>query len=166
MRPIELQAVAHRTAEHLVDRHAQGLGFDVDERVLDRGDRHLVDPAGSLPRRGVEMGAVALDRPRVLSDQEALGELQDDPGQPLRAVALHVFGPPDNALVGGDFEKRIDAPAGVAMQVFDLDDFHRRFLKALATGLITARCLPGRSLRLAVRCRRRPRRRPRRRRCG
>ncbi len=126
MRPIELQAVAHRSAEHLVDRHAQRLGLDVDERVLDRGDRHLVDPAGGLPGRGVEMGAVTLDRPRVLADQEALGELQDDPGQPLRAIALHIFRPADDPLVGGDLEKRIDPPAGIAMQVFDLDDLHRQ----------------------------------------
>jgi hypothetical protein len=33
MRPIELQSVAHRPAQHLVDRPAQGLGLDVDERV-------------------------------------------------------------------------------------------------------------------------------------
>src|SRR5438132_5494287 len=91
MRPVELQSVAHRPAEHLVDWHAQCLGLDVDERILDRSDRHLVDPAGGLPGRSVEMGAVALDRPRVLPDQEALSKLQDDPGQPLRAVALHIF---------------------------------------------------------------------------
>ena len=67
---------------------------------------------------------MALDRPRVLADQEPLGELPDDPGQPLRAVALHIFRPADDPLVGGDLEKRIDPPAGVAVQVFDFDDLH------------------------------------------
>src|SRR5208283_3311818 len=54
-------------------RCAQRLGLDVDERVLDRRDRHLIDPAGGLPGRSVEMGAVTLDRARVLPDQKPLG---------------------------------------------------------------------------------------------
>ena len=128
MRPVQQQPVADRAAEHLVDRHAQCLGLDIDQRILDRGDRHRVDAAGGLPRRGIEIGRVALDRPRVLADQ-ALGHLADDAGQPLRAVPLHVFRPADDALVGRDLEKRIDPPAGVAMQVFDLDDFHDGFLQ-------------------------------------
>ena len=53
---------------------------------------------------------------------------QDDPRQPLRAIALHIFRPADDALVGGDLQKRVDPPAGVAMQIFDLDDLHRRIL--------------------------------------
>src|SRR5271154_5680435 len=72
------------------------------------------------------MGAVTLDRPRVLPNEETLGELQDDAGQPLRAIALHIFRPADDALVGGDLQKRVDPPAGVAVQIFDLDDLHRR----------------------------------------
>src|SRR3954470_23934468 len=84
------------------------------------------------------MGAVALDRARVLSDQKPLGELLNDPGQPLCAVALHIFRPADDALVGADLEKRIDPPAGVAVQVFDLDDLHRTSL----TGNAGARRAP------------------------
>ena len=57
MRPVDLQPVADRPAEHLVDRNAQRLGLDVDQRVLDRGDRLRVDAAGRLPCRGVEIGA-------------------------------------------------------------------------------------------------------------
>ena len=166
MRPVELQPVAHRPAEHLVCRHTQCLGLDVDKRILDRGDRHLVDPTGSLPCRGVEMGAVALDRPRVLADQKPLGEFLDDTRQALRAITFHIFRPADDPLVGGDFEKRVDPPAGVAVQVFDLYDFHRRFLEILAAGPTIARRQRGRSPRPAVRCRRPRRRRPRRRRCG
>ena len=54
MRPVELQPVAHRAAEQFIDRHAQRLGLDVDERIFDRGDRHLVDAARRLPGRRVE----------------------------------------------------------------------------------------------------------------
>ena len=126
MRPVEPQSVAHRAAQHLVDRHPQGLGLDVDERVFDRRDRHLVDAARRLPGRRIEPRGDALDRARVVADQRALGELVDDRAQPLRAIALHVFRPADKALVGGDLQKRVDPPAGVAMQVFDLDDLHRR----------------------------------------
>jgi hypothetical protein len=64
---------------------------------------------------------VALDRPRILSDQKALG----DCAQSLCAIALHVFRPADDSLIGGDLQKRIDPPAGIAMQDFDLDDLHR-----------------------------------------
>ena len=129
MRPVQQQPVADRAAEHFIDRHAQCLRLDIDQRVLDRGDRHRVDAAGGLPRRRVEIGRVALDRARVLADQ-ALGHFPDDPGQPLRAIPLHVFRPADDALVGRDLEKRIDPPPGIAVQVFDLDDFHTGFSAA------------------------------------
>jgi hypothetical protein len=124
MRPVDLQPVAHRAAEHLIDRHAERLRLDVDKRILDRRDRHLVDAARRLPRRGVEQGRDRLDRTRVAADQEPLGELLDHAGQALGAIAFHVFRPADDALVGGDLQKGIDPPAGVAMQVFDLGDFH------------------------------------------
>src|SRR5437588_12674163 len=39
---------------------------------------------------------------------QAPAELLDDAGQALRAVAFHVFRPADDALVGGDLQKRID----------------------------------------------------------
>src|SRR5579862_3782009 len=123
MRPVDLQPVADRAAEQFVDRDAQGLRLDVDERVLDRRDRHLVDAARRLPRRGVERRRDALDRPRVLAN-EVLGQFADDRREALRAIALHVFRPADEALVGGDLEERIDPPAGVAVQILYFDDFH------------------------------------------
>ena len=66
---------------------------------------------------------MAFDRAWILAN-EALGHLADHAGQPLRAVPLHIFRPADKALVGCDLEKRIDPPPGIAMQVFDFDDFH------------------------------------------
>src|ERR1051325_8112370 len=60
----------------------------------------------------------------AIASREGVGEALDDAGQPLRAIALHVFRPAGDALVGGDLQKGVDPPAGVAMQVFDLGDFH------------------------------------------
>ena len=146
MRPVELQSVAYRAAQHFIDRHAQRLGLDVDERVLDRRNRHLVDAASRLPAGRVEIGAVALDRPRVLAD-EPLRHFADDLGQPLRAVAFHVFGPTDDAVVGGDLQKRIDPPAGIAMQVFDFGNLHRRFLRLRLASIVFPRTIMRRSRR-------------------
>jgi hypothetical protein len=53
-----------------------------------------------------------------------------------RAIALHIFRPADNALVGGDLQKRIDPPTRIAMQVFDLDDLDRsRRMSGIFTGV-------------------------------
>src|SRR6516225_2764853 len=125
MRPIELQPVAYGTAEHFVDRRAQRLGLDVDQSVLDRADCLLIDTARRLPGGCVEKRGDPLDRPRVLPNQKPVGELVDDAGQPLRAIALHVFRPADDPVVGGNLEKRVDPPAGIAVQVFDFCDLHR-----------------------------------------
>ena len=73
--------------------------------------------------RAVEKVTVLLDRARVLADQPR-GELFDDGAEPLGAVALHELGPAGYAIVCRDLEKGIDPPAGVAMQGFDLGDFH------------------------------------------
>jgi hypothetical protein len=124
MRPVERQPVAQRAAQHLVDRNAQRLGLDVDEGVFDGTDRHRVDAACGLPRCRVGDSGDALDRARIGADQIALGELADDARQSLPAIALHIFRPANDAPVGGNFQKRIDPPAGVAVQIFDLGDFH------------------------------------------
>src|ERR1051325_1025370 len=60
----------------------------------------------------------------AIASREGVGEALDDAGQPLRAIAFHVFRPAGDALVSRDLQKGIDPPAGVAMQVFDLGDFH------------------------------------------
>jgi hypothetical protein len=104
MRPVDLHPVAKGAAEQLVDRYAERLGLDVDQRVLDRADRLGVEPAGRLAGGGVKKVAVFFDRTRVLAD-EARAELLDDRGEALRAVALHEFGPAGDALVGRDLEE-------------------------------------------------------------
>ena len=65
-----------------------------------------------------------VDPVRSLDDIVALGEFLDHAGQPLRAITFHVLRPADDTLVGGDLQKGVDPPAGIAMQVFDLGNFH------------------------------------------
>src|SRR3954452_2630422 len=96
MRPIDLQSVADRSAEELVDRDAQGLCLYIDKRVLDRRDRHLVEAARRLPRHRVQQGRNRLDRTRVAAYQEPVRELLDTAGQSLGAVPLHIFRPADD----------------------------------------------------------------------
>src|SRR5712691_11175073 len=90
MRPVEEEPVADRPAEQLIDRDAQGLCLDVDERILDGADRLGIEPAGRLPRCGVEQRRDALHGPRVLTD-ETLAEPLDNAAEALRAITLHVF---------------------------------------------------------------------------
>ena len=123
MRPVQRQPVAHRAAEQRIDRHAQRLRLDVEQRVLDRRHRLLVDAARRLARHGIIGRGDPFDRPRIHADQ-ALRQAADHGGKTRAAVAFVVFGPADDAIVGGDLEKRKVAPAGVAVQILDPDNFH------------------------------------------
>ena len=123
VRPVEPQPVAHRTVQELGDRHAQRPRLDVDQRVLERRDRLLDQPARRLAGERVQHRRDALYRPGIQPDQ-VLGEPADDRAQSLAAVALVVLGPADHAIVGGDLEERPDAPAGIAVQVLDFGNPH------------------------------------------
>ena len=125
VRPVELQPVAHRAAQHLVDRDAESLRLQVHQRVLDRGDRLLRDTADRLARHAVQIGGDLLHRPRIPANQ-LLAELADHAGEAGRAVPFHELRPADKALVGADLEEREVAPARVAVQVLDLRDAHGR----------------------------------------
>src|SRR6185503_3655393 len=85
--------------------------------------RLLVDAARRLAGDGVLHRHDALDRPRILADQ-AGRHAADHGGDAGAAVAFVVLGPADDAVVGRDLDEREIAPAGVAMQVLDLDDLH------------------------------------------
>jgi hypothetical protein len=125
MRPIKSQPVAHRSTEQLADRYAQCLGLDIDEGIFDRTDCLLIDPARRLSGGGIQKSRDSLDRSWILTDEKPVGELVDDASQPLRAIPFHILRPTDDPLIGGDFEKRIDPPTRVAMQVLDFDDLHQ-----------------------------------------
>ncbi len=128
MRPVEPQPVAHRAAEQLVHRNAERLCLDVDEGVLDRGDRLLVDAVGGLPGQAVQEGGDLLDWPRIHADQP-LAQSPDDAAQALGAEILHELRPADQAVVGGDLQEREIPPAGVAVQVLDFGDPHDVLLR-------------------------------------
>ena len=65
MRPVDRDALAHRPAEQLVDRHAERLALDVEQRVLDRGDGARVHPARRLHLAHPQHRGDLLHRPRV-----------------------------------------------------------------------------------------------------
>src|SRR5688572_7116074 len=121
VRPVEAELIAHWATEHLAYGHAKRLCLYVDERVLDRRDRLLGEATRRLARFCVEVCSDAFDRSRVLADQ-GLGKFQYDTGEPLRAVALVVFGPADDPGVRLNLQKREDAPARVRMHVHDACD--------------------------------------------
>src|SRR5690348_3958747 len=123
MRPVDLQPIAEGAAQHLVYRDAERFRLDVDQRVLDRGDRLGVDAAGGLDRCRVKLLRDPLDRPRVLPDQP-LAKSFDYRAEAERAVTLHELRPADDALVGADLYKRAYPPPGVAVEGLDLGDFH------------------------------------------
>ena len=123
MRPIQRQAIANGAAEHLADGNAERFGFDVDERVFDGGDRLLVHAAGGLKGHDVQEGDILLDRARIQADQP-FSQPTDDGAQAFGAEILHEFRPPDDACVGGNFQKRKIPPTSVTVQVLDLHNPH------------------------------------------
>jgi hypothetical protein len=114
VRPVQAEPIADGPAEHFGYGHAEGFCLHVNERILDGRDRLLDKAARRLTRARIEVRGDELDRARVLADQH-LGELHDDDGQPLGAVALIVLRPADESRVRLDFQEREDAPAGVRM---------------------------------------------------
>src|SRR3984957_11820062 len=127
MRPIQPQPLADRAAEKFVHRNVQCFGFDVDQRVLDRGNGLLVDAVRGLTGQAVQESGDFLHGPRVHANQ-ALAQSGDDSGEALGAEIFHEFGPADQAVRGGDLQKREVTPAGVAVQWLDFSDAHERFL--------------------------------------
>ena len=123
MRPVDRDALAHRATEQLIDRHAERLALDVEQRVFDRGDGARIDPAGRLHLTHPQHRGDLLHRSRVEPDQW-LGQAVDHAGQAAAAIGLGVFRPADQAVIGGELEERKSAPAGVAVQVLDLGEFH------------------------------------------
>jgi hypothetical protein len=121
MRPVERDAVAHGPAQQQADRLAGFVAADVEQRVLDRGDRLLVQPAARLARRDMQPGQ---DRPalaRVLPDQQRR-EGANDVGRPPRSEILVVFGPADDAAGGGDLQDGEGTPPRIGDDRLDMRD--------------------------------------------
>ena len=85
-----------RAAEQLVDRHAQGLGFDVPQCELDAGDGFVRDAAEVLARSAQHVPVELLDRARVLADEQRL-EIAHAAGHAVRIAAVAALAPADQA---------------------------------------------------------------------
>ena len=78
----------HRAAEQLIDRHAQRLALDVEQRILDRRDRPLVDAAGActVARTAVEAICSQAADPRPISASARPGSRAVRPRLPSASV--------------------------------------------------------------------------------
>ena len=118
VRPVEADALAHRAAEQRVDRHAQRLRFDVQERVLDRADRLLDHAAARLTADRVEQRDHRLVGSRVHADDRGR-EVLDRGRHALAAERLVVLAPADQPLIGADLEEIEAARSRVGVKAFE-----------------------------------------------
>ncbi len=132
MRPVQRDAVAHRAAEQRIDRDTERLPLDVEQRVLDRRDRLLVEAAARLPRRDMQARDDPLVGQRILADERGR-QRGDDGGKSGAAEALIVFGPAGQTIIGGDLEEGEQPPTGVGLQGLDPGDPHLRLLRRAAS---------------------------------
>ena len=124
VRPVDVDVVARRPAEELVDGNAERLRLEVEQRVLDPADRLLDHRARALARRAEEIPDDPLDGAWVAPD-DVRGEILDDAGEPARrAVRIGDLGPADGAVVSGGLEEDPGTPARVAVERLDLRDLH------------------------------------------
>ena len=123
-RPIDGQAPANRAAEKFIDGNAQRLRLDLDAGIDDRPDRMGLQAAGRAARHRLQEGIDLVDRARILADDET-AEAEDQTGEPAPPAPLAELRPADEARIGGDLEERVIVPAGIDIEVFELDDFHR-----------------------------------------
>src|SRR5882757_8901033 len=123
MRPVKRQFLTHRPAEQRIDRNAKILCLQIKKRVFYRSDRLLVYTAWRLARDGVKRRRDQFRGPWILADQR-FGHPPDGGGQAGAAIALIVFRPSDESVVGRDFQKREVPPARIAVQILDPGDLH------------------------------------------
>ena len=83
------------------------------------------DAAGSRPRGAVELGIDALVLADRLAD-DARRQPLDDGADARRAEALVELAPADDAVVGGELDEMVVAPARIAGQRLDALDLHGR----------------------------------------
>ena len=118
MRPVDPDTVADLAAEQFVTGHAQRLGLDVEQRILDGADRQRHDAAGGRPRRGKQFGVDPLVLEGVLAD-DARRKALDRRGHAGSTKALVILAPADDAVLGHDLDEVVIPPAGVAGERFD-----------------------------------------------
>src|SRR5215211_656817 len=146
VRPVDGNDIPLLPAKQIVDGHAQGLGFGVQQRVLDGTERLSAQSVRSWSRGGRKGGVETLMVVYCLADKSVSIALDDgrEPGGPEGLVE---FAPADDPVVGDELEKVIVTPSGIAGQRFDPLDFHRLELSFRAGSSSTA----SRSLYLSTR---------------
>src|SRR5919112_4439454 len=137
MRPIDGNEIPLLPAKQVVDGHAQGLGFGVQQRIFDGTERLSAQSVRRGSRGGRKGGVETLMVVYLLADQSVSIPLYDgrEPGRPENLVE---FAPADDALIGDELEKVIVTPSGIAGQRFDPLDFHRFELSFRAGSSSTA----------------------------
>src|SRR5882757_2519040 len=118
MRPVDANFVADLATEQVVAGHAERLGLDVEQRVLDGAERQRHHAAGGRPRRGEQFRVDPLVLERILADH-ARREAFDRRRHAGRAKTLVIFAPTDDAVFGHDLDEVVVAPTGVAGERFD-----------------------------------------------
>src|SRR5262249_47889479 len=108
-----------------------GLGLDVPQGELDARDGLVGHPAEVLARPPDHVPVQALDRPRVLTDQEIL-EVAHAAGDAVRAPVVAALAPADETVVGLDAHERPRPPASVAVQRLHFRDLHTTPFRASA----------------------------------
>src|SRR5262249_32786847 len=121
-RPVDRDALAHRPAEQLVDRHAQRLALDVEAGVEGCAGGVLVKAPRYRAGERIERGVEVADRARVLPDQELAHAV--DRGGDAGAAMFPELRPAGHALIGADLEKRVDLPPAIDMKLLKLGYLH------------------------------------------
>src|SRR5215204_7729309 len=137
VRPVDGNDIPLLPAKQVVDRHTQGLGFGVQQRIFDGTERLGAQSVRGGSRGSRKGGIEALMVVYRLADQTVSIPL-DDGREPGRPEGLVEFAPADDAVIGDELEKVIVTPSGIAGQRFDPLDFHRVELSLRAGCLATA----------------------------
>src|SRR5262249_49486597 len=127
VRPVQTHAVAQRSAEQLVHRHAEGLGLEVPQRQLDPRDGLVGDAAEVLSGRAQHVPVQALDGAGVLTDDQ-MREVGHAAADPVGALVAAAPPPPRDPRVGLALDEGPRPPAAVAVQRLHTGDLHRRVL--------------------------------------
>ena len=116
-------AVAHPSAEQLMDRHAETFAEDVPAGDLDRRDDRAMDMA-AVERDAVEHAlGERVDAARILADRKVLEFVHAGLGRLDEAVQRALADAMD-ARVGMDPDEQPVLPAGADREGLDLGDLH------------------------------------------
>jgi hypothetical protein len=121
MRPVERQARAIGPAKQAVNRNAERLALDVEQRVGERRDGVLVDATAGLDGPRAQERRDLVHRECVHAEEQ-ITQRGDDASDAGSAGVLAVFRPADDPGVGRDLEEAGAAKSGVAVNMLDACD--------------------------------------------